>query len=951
MAQTPPRWAHLAHALRLRQDMTTRAAYTSDASVFRRVPAAVVEPRSAADVRDALELARLRGWSVTSRGGGTSVAGNAIGEGLIIDTSRHLTRILEIDPDTRTALVEPGVVCDRLREAVAPYGLSYGPDPSTHSRCTIGGMVANNACGSHSVAWGTAADNLVEATLLLADGREVQLGPGQCSDKALKEQIDALWREHRELIETELGRFPRQVSGYGLHYLLPAKGGNYAQALAGSEGTLGVFTQLRVKLVETPPATALAVLAYDTVFDAAAAAPRLRREGVSTIEGMGGDLLAALRAKNGEKRAGSALPGVGAKQQAGGWLFCETTGETLAQAESRARSLVSAEVIDHVVVSDPQEMGELWRIRESSAGLATRLPDGGEAWPSWEDSAVPPENLASYLRGLYELMDRYGLRGIPFGHFGEGCIHVRISFDLHSEEGIAAFRSFMHEAAELVTAHGGSLSGEHGDGRARSELLEVMYSPQMLELFARFKHIFDPEGHCNPGVLVQPEALDAGLRISPQQQRLSLHEVHAFSKDRGELRHAINRCVGVGACRSMDSAMCPSFQLTHDEVHSTRGRARVLSEMLHGTLVRGGMRSREVHQALDLCLSCKACAKECPVNVDMATYKAEFLAGYYRRRIRPRAHYSMGWLPLSARLVHAVPGLARLADAVLHAPGLGRLIAWAGGIDSRRPLIHLAPTSIQRWAHGRRPATEAKKEIVLWPDSFSSHLDTGPAQAVYRLLEHLGYRVHVPRGFVCCGLTWHSTGQLAQARRVVEHSAAHLAEYLDRGLRVVTIEPSCSTQLLHEATELSDNPQVERLAQAVVPWAQVIAEELDALDIQAAAPLRRALTQVHCHERALGDPDAAAPIYTALGLKKESVASGCCGLAGNWGYERGHAEMSLQLGEREVFPRVRQLQAEDPEAPVIADGFSCRTHIEQGTGMRPRHLAEVLAEALGLEGT
>ncbi|WP_460855754.1 FAD-binding and (Fe-S)-binding domain-containing protein [Nocardiopsis coralliicola] len=938
---------------RLRRDLTTRAAYVSDASVYRRLPAAVLEPADAADVRAGIALAEAEGWPVVGRGGGTSVAGNAIGEGLVIDTSRRMNRILAIDPEARTARIQPGVVCDRLREAAAPHGLTYGPDPSTHSRCTVGGMVANNACGSHSVAWGTSASNLVSVTLMLADGREVVLEAGGASDPVIEEGLRRLRDGALAPLRTELGRFPRQVSGYGLHYLLPENGFDVAKAAAGSEGTLGIITELTVRLVERPAATALAVLAFPTVFDAAAAAPRLRQPGVATIEGMGGDLLAALRTRPGSATAGEALPGAGT---AGGWLYCETTGGTEAEAAAVAGRLAAAAegTVGTAVVTDPAEARALWRIREAGAGIATRLPDGGAAWPGWEDSAVPAENLADYLRDLYALMDRHGVRGTPFGHFGEGCVHLRVSLDPGSEEGVAGFRRFMQEAADLVCAHGGSLSGEHGDGRARSELLSRMYSAEMLDLFRGFKAVFDPAGVFNPGVLVDPEPLDDRLRPGPGRRALELAPVHALSRDGGSLADAVNRCVGVGACRSQEGAMCPSFQATGDEVHSTRGRARLLSEMLRGESVADGYRSEEVREALDLCLSCKACASECPVNVDMATYKSEFLYRHYEGRIRPAAHYSMGWLPLATRLLHAVPGAASLVNTVMRVPGVAALTKRLAGIDRSRGMITFAPRSLQSRAKDRtaRRAPEAadgdgRPVVVLWPDSFTNHLKTEPGTAAIEVLEALGYRVVVPSAPVCCGLTWHSTGQLGMVRSVLARTLDAMEPF--DGLPVVALEPSCRVMLGHELSELlPGDPRAERLQGAVVSLAGIVARHLpDRTGRPEEWPFTTldtgAVHQVHCHERSQENSAASRAVLAALGVSERAIATGCCGLAGNWGFEDGHAELSRTLAERELLPAVRN---RDDGDLVLADGFSCRTQLAEEAGEDGLHLAQILQRAL-----
>lgn len=932
----------------LRMDMTTRAAYTSDASIFRRVPAAVLEPKTVDDVRDGISVARERGWKVVGRGGGSSVAGNAIGEGLIIDTSRYFNHILDIDPEARTATIEPGVVCDALRDAAAPFGLTYGPDPSTHSRCTVGGMVANNACGSHSVAFGTAAENLIDVTIMLADGREVTLSEGGCSDPELETKLRALVADNAELIETELGRFPRQVSGYGLHYLLDRKGFDVAKALAGSEGTTGIITKLTVKLVPVPKVKALAVLAFETVFDAAAAAAKLRLPGVATIEGMGGDLLGALRSKVGQEHAGENLPGNRKGIEAGGWLYCETGGDTLEEALALAEDVAaSVETVDHVIVHEHAEMRGLWRIREASAGIVTRLPDGGEAWPNWEDSAVPPENLAEYLRDLYALMDKYSLRGIPFGHFGEGCVHVRISFDFGTEEGVRQFKAFMEDAAELVSSHGGSLSGEHGDGRARSALLDRMYSAEMRRVFEEFKLIFDPDKLFNPGVLVWADATDQGLRMAPGQRTFELTPVHAFSHDKGSMVNAINRCVGVSACRSETGSMCPSFQITGDEIHSTRGRARLFSEMFRGESIKDGFQSKEVEEALELCLSCKACVSECPVNVDMATYKAEFLHEHYKGKLRPGAHYVMGWLPLLGYVAHKIPLVPTLIDKAMSTKGLDKLIARVGGLDPNRPLIHFAHTSLRKW-HAKRvqPQRDDSMTVVLWPDSFNSSLGTSPATAAVEVLEALGYTVEIPQEFVCCGLTWHSTGQLDMTKRVLEQTAKVMKPYLDRGLPVIGVEPSCTVMLRSEATELSPNPDIKRLAQATTQFSEFVVPRIKELVAEGKIVPGdvSALTQVHCHEKSLGDPSQSQQLLDALGISDESIATGCCGLAGNWGFEKGHAEVSMALGERELFPKVRKATKEG--SIVIADGFSCRTQIEQGTGGQAKHIAEIVRDVL-----
>jgi FAD/FMN-containing dehydrogenase/Fe-S oxidoreductase len=948
--------------IEIRDDLTTRAAYVSDASIYRRLPAAVAEPGTVQEIRELLAMARERGWPVVSRGGGTSVAGNAIGDGLIIDTSRNFNRILSIDPEAMTATIEPGVICDQLRTAASEFGLTYGPDPSTHSRCTIGGMVANNACGSHSIAWGSSADNLVSLTVMLADGREVDLYQGGTSDEQLTFALTDLRDRYLAMLRTELGQFPRQVSGYGLHHLLSENGFDAAKAFAGSEGTCGIITRLTVRLVRKPAHTALAVMGFKDVFDAAAAAPKLRVPGVYTVEGMGADLVEALQTRPGQEFAGSELP------RGGGWLYCEVGADTLEEAEARAQELpglVPENVVDSIIVADAAEARVLWNIREAGAGIVTRLPEGGEAWPGWEDSAVPPARLSEYLRDLYDLLHELGLTGIPFGHFGEGCVHIRISFDFNSEAGVAAYRTFIERAAVLIRSYGGSVSGEHGDGRARSELLATIYSPETLKSFEEFKHVFDPDGVFNPGVLVNPEPIDQGIRPGPGARTFDLRPVQAFSRDEGSFAGAVNRCVGVGACRSDTGAMCPSFQATRDEVHSTRGRARSLAEMLRGETITDGWKSKETLEALDLCLSCKACATECPVNVDMATYKAEFLHHHYGQGLksfigdnrRPMAHFTMGWMPLLMRVTEKVPFAFRVVNWLESFRPVEELTKRLGGIEPKRRMISFAPQPLTAWFRrrqqaGKRPDTHVddRRTVVLWPDTFTNFSADAPGKAAIDVLEAMGYRVLMPMGNVCCGLTWHSTGQLDMTRKVLSSTLDVMEPFLKAGYPIIGLEPSCTVMLQHEITELlPDDPRARRVTELTTTLGAFAAAHLDQkgpwpfADLSGEAGAAQAVCQVHCHQKSMNGYGPELQVLAKLGVDTTVIGGGCCGLAGNWGFEPGHFDISQTLGEKELFPVIR---AAADDTIVLADGFSCRTQIAQGTGVDGVHLAQVMHTAL-----
>lgn len=889
-------------------DAGTRALYATDASNYRVPPRVVVLPRCVEDVAAVLGVCREFGVPLTARGAGTSIAGNAIGPGVILDFSRYLDAVVDLDPVARLARVQPGVVLDSLQAAAARHGLRFGPDPSSHSRCTLGGMIGNNACGSHSVAWGTTAQAVEELVLLLPDGSQLVAGAG-----ALPAAVADLVRGNRELIRAELPHWPRRGSGYALQHLLPEHGSQLARALVGTEGTCVVVLEATVRLVPPPPAVALLVLGFSDLAAAADAAPGVLDHDPLTVEGLDVALLAALGARRRpELPAGAA------------WLLVEFDADALGAAVASARAAAADVGRPHLVVTDPAHRAALWRIREAGAGLATRLPGGTQAWPGWEDATVPPSRLGAYLRGFADLLAEHRRQGAVYGHFGEGCVHVRLDADLASAAGRRDFRRLMEQAADLTVSHGGSLCGEHGDGRARGELLNRMYSPAVLRLFAQFKRIFDPDRLLNPGVLVDPRPLDADLR--PGRERpvpVSL----ALRHDGGSLVAATRRCVGVGACRQLGGVgvMCPSFQVTRQEKHSTRGRAHLLAEMLAGDLITGGWSSAEVDEALDLCLSCKACASECPVKVDMASYKAEFLHQRYRWRLRPRWHYALGGLPLAARVAVLVP---RLANAV--APFLARL----GGVSTARPLPRFAryrPPPV-RWLGGSR----SHGVVLLWPDCFTRSFDPHVLHAAARVLAAAGFVVRLPRGAVCCGLTWFTTGQFGIARLVLRRSLHVLRAALAARVPVVGLEPSCVAMLRSDLPQLlPSDPEGAALAQRVRTLAEVLSER--APDWRPPERASDAVQQVHCHQHAVLGHDADDALLRLAGIRVRRV-SGCCGLAGNFGYQRGHEELSTALAERSLVPAVRGM----PGALVLADGFSCRQQIVQTTGRRARHLAEVL---------
>ena len=965
-ATADTRRTDLAQALRsvVRGEVLTstraRAQYTTDASNYRVVPSVVVCPRDVEDLLAVTEVARATGTPLTLRGGGTSVAGNAIGPGIVVDTSRHLTGIGEIDAEARTVVVQPGVVMSDLQAAAKPFGLRFGPDPSTQNRATLGGMIGNNACGPHAVAWGRTVDQVVSLDVVDGHGRRFTAAAGAGALDAVP-GLAAVVDANLSLIRTELGRFSRQVSGYSLEHLLPERGTDLAKMLVGTEGTLVTVLGATLSLVPIPDAAVLVVLGYPDMASAADAVPALLAHGPLAVEGLDARLVDVVRRHRGEAHVPELPAGAG-------WLMVEMGGATTDEALDRARAMVAdAGAASSRVVPPGAEASSMWQIRADGAGLGGRTPAGRQAWPGWEDAAVPPERLGAYLREFEALMAAHGVDGLTYGHFGDGCVHVRLDIPLEREPDIVGFREFMTEAARLVAAHGGSLSGEHGDGRARSELLGVMYSEQALDAFAAVKHVFDPGDVLNPGVLVDPRPLDADLR-RPFAHPLKATTGFSFRHDGGDFTTAVHRCVGVGKCRADTSGdggfMCPSYRATGDEKDVTRGRARVLQELANGTLVAGSWRSPELHEVLDLCLSCKACSSDCPAGVDMAQYKAEVLHRAYRRRLRPTNHYALGWLPRWTRLVSALR-ISWLANAVLGFRPLAKLILTVGGMDRRRSIPRFARTSFRNdWKRGRSGghatqglgetagavsaagATDAVRRVVLWTDSFSDAFDPDVPRAMIRVLQDAGYEVIVPAEDACCGLTWISTGQLEGARKRLVALLGVLGPFAVNGVPIIGVEPSCTALLRSDLVDLvPDDPRAAAVARATRTLAELLTAPDPAGPGAWAPPSLEGVTvvaQPHCHHHSVMGYDADLALLRAGGADVRTLA-GCCGLAGNFGMERGHYDVSVAVAENALLPALR---AAEPGTVLLADGFSCRTQANDLASVQGMHLAQLLAARL-----
>ncbi|ORA31201.1 FAD-binding and (Fe-S)-binding domain-containing protein [Mycobacterium aquaticum] len=911
-------------------DDTTRALYTSDASLYRVLPLVVVRPHDDAEVEAVLTVCRGEGVPLTSRGGGTSIAGNAIGTGVILDFSRHMNQVLDIDAESRSAVVQPGVIQADLQRRAAALGLRYGPDPSSFTRATIGGMIGNNACGSRALGYGRTSDNLLRVRGFTGSGARLDTAvTGEGPTMAALREVTAA---HLGTIRTELGTFGRQVSGYALEHLAPERGFDVTRMMAGSEGTLAVLTEATVGLVIDPVHAVLVVLGYDDIATAGDAAPGVLAFSPTACEGIDSRIVNVVT----ERRGPGAVPPL---PRGNAWLFVEIAGDDLDEALGRAeRVATGCGAVAARVVTDAAEKAALWRIRADGAGLSSRSPAGRPAHAGWEDAAVPPRQLGSYLREFDSLMTDFGVSGLPYGHFGDGCLHIRIDWPLDRPGGIAGFREFLMAATRLVVGYHGSLSGEHGDGRARSELLAMMYSPAALSAFAAVKHVFDPDNVLNPGVIVDPRPLDADLRI-PAAPALRRDLAFAYRHDGGDFSQAVHRCTGVGKCRADNrttgGVMCPSYLATRDEKDSTRGRARALQEMINGTAVTGGWRAREVHEALDLCLSCKGCTSDCPTGVDMPMFKSEVLHQSYRRRLRPPAHYSLGWLPRWARLASRAPGLVNSAARL---PGVDRLALRGAGIDYRRAIPPFARQTFRDWFAGTHTQPVGGDPVMLFVDTFTNYFTPEVGRAAVAVLEAAGLRVQLTQRQRCCALTWISTGQLDAARRILGRTIDALTETARSGVPIVGLEPSCTAVLRSDAAELLGE-KATPVAAATRTLAELLTErswqppQLDGTAVVA---------QPHCHHHAVMTWDADAALLGRAGADVRKLG-GCCGLAGNFGVEQGHYEVSVAIAEQQLLPAVREAA---PGTVVLADGYSCRTQLHDLADTRGLHLAELLAARL-----
>ncbi|MDP8929391.1 MAG: FAD-binding oxidoreductase [Actinomycetota bacterium] len=929
----------------VRFDPGSRALYAKDYSNYRHVPIGVVVPHDTDDVIAAVDSCRETGVPVLARGCGTSPTGQACNVAVVIDTSQHLRRITELDPDRRIARVQPGVVCDQLRDAAEEHELTFAPDPATHAFCTIGGMIGNNSCGPHSILGGRTVDNIEEMEVLTYDGLRLRVGP--TSDEQLEQIIRAGGRRgeiyarlrdlrdrYGDLIRARYPDIPRRCSGYNLDDLLPEKGFNVARALVGTENTCVTVLEATARLVPSPQHRVTLVLGYPERFSSGDHVPEIMRQGPTALEAFDHTLTDNMTANRQLAAERAVLP------EGEAWLLAEFSGDSPDEARAKAHeameALADGPQVSTQLFEQPPEQGFVWAVRESAVDNSV-VPGQLVTEGGWEDAAVPPERLGDYLRDFDELVRRHDYYCVYYGHFGQACVHTRLDFDLKSAGGIAKFRSFMEEATDLVVGYGGSIAGEYGDAN-RGELLPKMFGPELVRAFGEFKAIWDPAGKMNPHKVVDPYALDENLRYGTDYHPLPVKTHFGFPEDNGSFTQASERCFGVGRCRKLGTGtMCPSYMVTLDERHTTRGRANLLFEMLRGEAISDGWRDEAVKESLDLCLACKACKSECPVKVDMATYKAEFLSHYYAGRLRPRAAYAVGLIPYWARLASRAPWLANL---VTQAPGVRDLAKKAAGVAPGRTLPRFAAQPFARWHAGRRfPGARDGRPVLLWPDTFTNYFTPETAIAAVEVLEGAGCLVQLPPRPLCCGRPLYDYGMLSLAKRFLRQIIDALRPQIRAGVPLVGLEPSCVAVFRDELPNLLPHDHdARRLAAQTYLFSEFLTRELS--DVELPTLRRRALVQGHCHHKAVMGFDAEQAVLDRLGLDAEVLDSGCCGMAGSFGYEAGDRfDVSVKAGERVLAPAVRRA---DADTLILADGFSCRGQIHQLTGRWPLHVAEVV---------
>ncbi len=938
-------------------DPMTRALYATDASIYRMEPVGVLLPAHADDVQAALELAQEFGIPVLPRGGGSSLAGQAVNEALVIDFTPRLHRILEINAEERWVRVEPGCPLEQLNKALQPYGLMVGPDPASGGRATLGGMLANNSTGAHSILYGNMIRHVHAVEALLADGTPVHFEPLSADAWAertrrdgpegrLYRELDALLREKGDVIARDTPRHWRRNSGYRLEYLLDPAERNLAQLLCGSEGTLAVVTELTVKLVPRPKRTALGVVHFHTRDEALRAVTTILETEPSAVELFDGVAIEATRHAPGY----APLLATFIQGDPGAVLITEYFGESEAELVHRLDVLEATlrragQGYAVVRALQPEHIRNVWNVRSEGVGLVMGVKGDHKPIPIIEDAAVPVEHLADYVADLERLLQETNTRAVFYAHASAGCLHIRPFINTKDAREVEKMRDIAVGSMELVKKYGGVLASEHGDGIARGALNEAFLGPELCDVYRRLKQIFDPDGLLNPGRVIDTPPLTENLRMGPTYHTIELIEELDWSEEGGFAR-AVEQCNGNGACRKLESGvMCPSYMVTRDERHTTRGRANALRSVMSGALPVEELTGEALYEVMDLCVQCKGCKTECPSNVDMARIKAEWLAKYWEAngvplRVRLFAH--------QPRLARWIGGgwKARLANFGLRNPLVRQLMDWTLGISARRQLPTFAVEPFTHWFR-RQQRTSDGPTVVLFADTFNNYHHPEVARAATEFFWRLGLQVVVPDERACCGRPLISKGLLSEAQRQVLDAVERLHPYVEQGWPIVGLEPSCILTFRDELLALlPGDPRARALARSVFTFEEYVARLADEgrLDgVRWTETPRRVLLHGHCHQKALVGTQAAARVLSLPGYTVEVLDTSCCGMAGAFGYEKEHVDISLKMAERRLAPAVR---AADDGTLIAAPGTSCRAQIQDTTGRRALHPAEILLEAL-----
>jgi FAD/FMN-containing dehydrogenase/Fe-S oxidoreductase len=943
----------------VRFDPYSKSLYSTDASMYQMEPIGVVIPRHQGDVIATVDVARRHQVPVLPRGGGTSLAGQTVGRAVVMDFSKYMNQILEVNTEEGWARVQPGVIQDEFNAYLRPLGFLFGPDTSTSNRATIGGMTGNNSAGSHSIVYGKTIDHVLELSVVLSDASTTVLKALDKADLEAKSKGGSL--EHRiyravqrtvaanrEEIQRRYPSIQRRVSGYNLDAFVRNGEFNLAKVVVGSEGTLAVVTEAKVRIVPRPKATAVCVVHFDDLVASTEASEEILACDPYAIEMVDRMVISLTR---GAGELGRLMTFIDGDPEA--LLVAEFRGDTPAEAQAKSEQMIGrlqAKGMGYAYVRayTPQEQGRVWRVRKAGLGLLMRVEGERKPIAFVEDTAVDPVKLPEFLRRFKKIIDDHGTSAGYYGHASVGCLHIRPLVNLKEEKEIELMTSITKEISDLVLEFEGAMSGEHGDGLARSHLNKKLFGPQLYRAFQDIKQAFDPLNIMNPGKIVNAPPMTENLRYGTEYRTVELKTHFSFEQE-GGFASAVERCIGVGECRKkLDGTMCPSYMVTLEEEHSTRGRANALREALSGRLPEEELTSPRMYEVLDLCLECKGCKAECPINVDMAKLKYEFLAHYYE------AHGT----PLRARLFANIERLNQVGCAL--AP-LSTSIANLGvsrwfmekivGIDRRRSLPPFARQTFERWFRKRVPMTggSAQGRVILFHDTFMNYNYPEIGKAAVAVLERAGYEVMLVAK-KCCGRPMISKGMLEEARANAIHNVNLLAPYAEQGIPIIGCEPSCILTLRDEYPDLVSDKRVE----AVAAKSFMIEEFLAQLQAQGKLSIafkdvrRKLLLHGHCHQKALiGTGPSLSVLRLPPGFEVEEVDSGCCGMAGSFGFEHEHYDISRAIGSRRLFPAVEaKIRATNGDFDVVAAGVSCRQQVEHFTGKRPKHLVEVLAEAL-----